>query len=109
MIMRKYETLLLISPELNEAERKAVLEIVQGVVLREKGELMLVDDWGVRDLAYPVRKHMRGHYIRLEYSAPGSIVAELERIIRITDGIDKFITVRLDENETALTTAEADA
>ena len=107
MIMRKYETLLLISPELNEAERNVVLETVREVILREKGESVLVDDWGVRDLAYPVRKHMRGHYIRLEYRAPGSVVAELERVIRITEGIDKFITVRLDENKTAAAMAEA--
>ena len=49
----------------------------------------------MRDLAYPVRKQMRGFYVRLVYGAPSQLVAELERIIRITDGIFKFITVRL--------------
>ena len=57
--------------------------------------MLAVDHWGMRDLAYPVRKQMRGYYVRLEYAAPSTLVAELERIIRITDGIFKFITVRL--------------
>ena len=51
--------------------------------------------WGMRDLAYPVRKQMRGYFVRLEYVAPGDTVAELERVIRISDGVFKFITVKL--------------
>ena len=53
------------------------------------------DHWGMRDLAYPVRKQMRGYFVRLEYVAPGDTVAELERVIRISDGVFKFITVKL--------------
>ena len=44
---------------------------------------------------YPVRKQMRGYFVRLEYVAPGDTVAELERIIRISDGAFKFLTVKL--------------
>ena len=49
----------------------------------------------MRDLAYPVRKQMRGYYVRLEYLAPAAAVAELERNIRISDGVFKFLTVKL--------------
>ena len=49
----------------------------------------------IRDSAYPVRKQMRGYFVRLEYVAPGDTVAELERIIRISDGAFKFLTVKL--------------
>jgi len=94
--MRKFETLLLLSPELNTEERQTILETLTGVVGREQGQMLTVDDWGMRDLAYPVRKVMRGNYVRLEYAAPGGAVAELERIIRITEGIFKFVTVKLD-------------
>jgi len=54
-----------------------------------------VDDWGMRDLAYPVKKQFRGHYVRLEFVGPGEMVTELERNIRIADGIFKFLTVKL--------------
>ena len=49
----------------------------------------------MRDLAYPVQKQMRGFFVRLEYAAPGALVAELERNVRIADGIFKFVTVKL--------------
>ena len=49
----------------------------------------------MRDLAYPVRKQMRGYYVRLEYAGPATLVAELERNIRIADGIFKFVSVKL--------------
>lgn len=93
--MRKFETLLLLSPELAADAREALLTTLSGVVEREQGKMLTADHWGMRDLAYPVRKQMRGYYVRLEYMAPGTTVAELERIIRISDGIFKFVTVKL--------------
>ena len=79
--MRKMETLLLLSPELSVEEREAVLANLGEVIARENGTMLEVDQWGF--------------YVRLVYGAPSQLVAELERIIRITDGIFKFITVRL--------------
>lgn len=93
--MRKFETLLLLSPELAADAREALLTTLSGVVEREQGSMITADHWGMRDLAYPVRKQMRGYYVRLEYTAPGATVAELERIIRISDDIFKFVTVKL--------------
>lgn len=93
--MRKFETLLLLSPELSAENREGILAALGGVIEREKGVVEEVDQWGMRDLAYPVRKQMRGYYVRLVYNGPAALVAELERNIRITDGIFKFVTVKL--------------
>lgn len=93
--MRKFETLLLLSPELSAENREGILAALTGIIEREGGKVDEVDQWGMRDLAYPVRKLMRGFYVRLVYEAPAPLVAELERNIRITDGIFKFITVKL--------------
>ena len=93
--MRKYETLLLLSPELGTEPRTALLESLKAVVEREGGKMTAEDHWGMRDLAYPVKKQMRGFYFRLEYAGPGALVAELERNIRIAEGIFKFVTVKL--------------
>lgn len=112
--MRKYETLLLISPDLTVEAQAEILATLQAIIIREQGKTLYMDDWGVKDLAYPVNKYMRGHYIRLEYAAPGNCVAELERQINITDGVWKFVTVQLSENfvetpEVAEVPAEAPA
>lgn len=68
--MRKFETLLLLSPELSAETREGILTALTGVVERENGVMEEVDHWGMRDLAYPVRKQMRGYYVRLVYQAP---------------------------------------
>ena len=93
--MRKFETLLLLSPELSSEARTSLLEGLKGVIEREGGKVLTEDLWGMRDLAYPVKKQMRGFYVRFEYAGPGTLVAELERNIRIAEGIFKFVTVKL--------------
>ena len=93
--MRKFETLLLLSPELSAANREGIINALTAIIEREKGIMVEVDNWGMRDLAYPVRKLMRGYYVRLVYNAPAELIAELERNVRITDGIFKFVTVKL--------------
>ena len=93
--MRKFETLLLLSPELPGEGRESLLSTLVGIIEREGGSMVEMDHWGMRDLAYPVNKLMRGYYVRLEYNGPAPLVAELERNIRITDGIFKFVTVKL--------------
>jgi small subunit ribosomal protein S6 len=96
--MRKFETMLLFSPELAGEAREKTLTALTGVIEREGGKPLLADHWGMRDLAYPIKKQNRGYYVRLEYLAPGKLVAELERNIRITEGIFRFVTIKLEEN-----------
>ena len=95
--MARYEELLLLSPELGIDECREIVDNLSAVVVREGGNVLKVDDWGVKDTAYPVRKFNRGRYIRMELDMPGKVVAELERNVRIADGIFKFITVKLAE------------
>jgi small subunit ribosomal protein S6 len=95
--MARYEELLLLSPELGIDECREIVDNLSAVVVREGGNVLKIDDWGVKDTAYPVRKFNRGRYIRMEMDMPGKAVAELERNVRIADGIFKFITVKLAE------------
>lgn len=92
-----YETLLLLSPELGSEGSSEVLENLSGIIERDGGLILKNDDWGIKELAYPVRKQTRGHYVRLEYSLPPGKVSEFERNIRNADGIFKFITVKLEQ------------
>lgn len=94
-MISRYEELLLMSPELGTEECREIVNNLGAIVEREGGKVVTIDDWGVKDTAYPVRKFNRGHYVRMEMEMPRKAVAELERNVRITDGIFKFITVRL--------------
>jgi len=95
--LRHYETLILFSPDLNTEERQNILEEVSKVIRGDAGEDPLLDDWGMRQLAYPVRKYARGHYVRLEFPSNGGIIPELERKLRIYEGVLKFLTVKLSD------------
>jgi small subunit ribosomal protein S6 len=69
---------------------------MQEILDQQGGTLIEFDDWGVRKLAYEIRKKGRGHYIRLDYCGEGAVVDEIERFYRIDDRILKFMTVLLE-------------
>ena len=94
--MRKFETMLLVSPELSGEAREGALAVLTGVVEREGGKMLETDHWGMRDLAYPIKKHTRGYYVRLVYLGPPALVAELERNIRINENFYRFVSVKLE-------------
>jgi small subunit ribosomal protein S6 len=58
----------------------------------------MFDDWGIKKLAYEIKKKNRGHYIRLDYGGDGTLVAEMERSFRIDDRVMKFMTILLEES-----------
>ena len=93
--MPSYETLCIFHPELPEARVKELSAWMQKIVEGANGTNVLIDDWGMRDLAHLIRKQRRGYYIRLEYEAPGPTVKELERNLRINENVLRFLsTVR---------------
>ncbi len=91
--MRPYETLIALSHELGD-RKKQLVERLEKVITSNGGVLDATHDWGNRRLAYPIKKQGEAHYYLLEYHADGPVVAELERTLRITEGVLRFITVQ---------------
>ena len=94
--MRRYETVVIVDPDISEDARNALLDRVRETVAKENGFLVEVDEWGGRKLAYPIKKKPRGHYYRLDYCGGGPLVQEMERSFRIDDRVMKFLTVQLE-------------
>jgi len=94
---RLYEILFIADPNLTEPEVDALTEHVQGYAEKEGGKVQKVEKWGKKRLAYNIRKHSEGYYVLLVVEAKPTLVKEVERRIRVTDGVVKFITVRVDE------------
>ena len=99
--MTLYETLFLVHPE-KGTRMKEFIERFKKVVEGQEGTVTQVEEWGIRDLAYKIEKQGRGYYTLLRYQATGRAVDELERNLKLTDGILRYLTVRYDE-EAALT------
>jgi small subunit ribosomal protein S6 len=94
MILNEYELVLILRPDLDDAVTQEVVDKVVSTVAENDGHLLLTDDWGSRKLAYPIKKHLKGHYFLINLLAPAALVTELERRIRITDAVIRFLTVK---------------
>jgi small subunit ribosomal protein S6 len=92
MTAKRYETAILFDPELPEDPRKEFLAKISGVIAGYKGEVLKTDDWGNRKLAYPIGKRANAFYTFLVYTGTRGVVEEVERNIKIFDGILRFLT-----------------
>jgi len=105
--MRTYETIFIIHPEKVGDEYAAVVDKFRNVLTDQGAEILKVDEWGVRKLAYPVKKNARGSYVLVAYEADPNIISEFERRLRIDDAVIKFQTVYLEGGLTATAPAAA--
>ena len=91
--MNKYESVIIINPEVDEAGLKALEEKFTGLI-NENGKVEEVVDLGKRKLAYEIQKNKEAYYMVFKFEANPTLIAELERVYRITDEVLKFITTR---------------
>ncbi len=97
MSERIYEILFIADPNLGEPEVDALADQVQGFVEQAGGKLQKVEKWGKKRLAYAVGRHHEGSYVLLAVEGSGGLVKEVERRLKVTDGIIRYLTVRVDE------------
>jgi small subunit ribosomal protein S6 len=92
--MNCYETLFVTQPTLTDEETKAQIQKILDVVTAQNGEILAINDMGMRKLAYEVKKHKRGYYTVVYYKADGEAIAEIERNLRINENMIKFLSVK---------------
>ncbi len=102
--MRRYETIFVLRPDLGETQTKETIKRFEGLVASGGGELIETDEWGVRELAYKIERERRGYYVRLDYAAPGAVMNEIERNLKISDSVLRYLSVQvaLDADAAAL-------
>ena len=94
--MKHYEVLFILKPTLTEEEVNAKLEFVKEVLVKNGAEIETVVPMGTRKLAYKIKKYERGTYFVIYFKAPTNLIAELERILRITEEVIRFLIVKYD-------------
>ena len=92
--MMYYEVLFIVKPTLTEGETNEKLEFVKGILTKNGGEIESVVPMGTRKLAYAIKKHERGTYFVIYFKAPPSLIAELQRVLCITEDIIRFLIVK---------------
>ncbi|WP_437951389.1 30S ribosomal protein S6 [Sorangium sp. So ce296] len=107
---KEYETIYILRPDIDADGAERIGTRLAEVVTREAGRLTKVETWGRRRLAYDIAKHRRGVYVYLKYLGGGKVVSEVERNLRLADGVLKYQTVlvRNDVEVQGLTVADED-
>src|SRR5580658_3291915 len=104
---RLYEVMFIVRPDVEDEEADKLIESLGNTVKTGGGVIRSAEKLGRRKLAYQVRKFNDGNYILLTVEADGPVILELERRLRVTEQVIKFITVRMDEEEKRLAKVKA--
>jgi small subunit ribosomal protein S6 len=99
---RSYEIMFIVRPDVEETELDKIVETFTGYITQGGGIVRSTEKMGRRRLAYTVQKFNDGFYMLIICEAPAALVSELERRLRVSEPVIKFITVRMDEEEKRL-------
>jgi small subunit ribosomal protein S6 len=97
--MPLYENVFIARQDVSGAQVDTLADSFTQLVADNGGEVRKREYWGLRNLAYRMRKNRKGHYVLLNLSAPPAAVTELERTMRINEDVIRYLTIRVDELE----------
>ncbi|MFC2163681.1 30S ribosomal protein S6 [Acidobacteriota bacterium] len=97
--MRPYETAFLIAPNLPDEDNEKLIDQMAEIVSKKKGNMVNVDKWGKRRLAYPIQKFEEAYYVFFLYEGEPAVLAELERRFKQTEAILRYLTIRTEVKE----------
>lgn len=92
--MPYYETVFIARQELSASQAKTLAEDFCKVITSGGGKVHKMEEWGLRSLAYRIRKNRKGHYILIESDTPPAALLEMERQMRLSDDVLRYISVR---------------
>jgi small subunit ribosomal protein S6 len=101
-----YETMYILRPDLNEEAVDAAIGKYQTLLQEQGGSLLETQHRGKRRLAYEIDRHREGIYIQMNYNGPGTVIAPLERSMRLSDEVIRYLTVK---QEVEATSSDTDA
>ena len=93
--MRRYETIFIARPNVGEDEIEAITAKATSTIESDGGTILRVNNWGLRKLAYLIKKENQGYYVYIDYAGVPESIAEIERVFRIDDRVLKYLTVKL--------------
>ena len=100
--MRSYELMYILDPTMDDDSSKALVGKIEDLMTKQGVAIDSTEPWGKRRLAYRLKGHWEGNYVLSHLKAAPEAISEMERRLRVTDGILRFLTVRVDEEQAKL-------
>ncbi len=97
-MQKQYETVFIMTPVLSDEQMKETVKKFKSLLVDNKAEIVFENNWGLKKLAYPIKKLSTGFYHLIEYKADGSIIADIELAFKRDERILRFLTVALDKH-----------
>lgn len=94
--MTNYESVIIARQDLGASQVQDIVNNLGDVIKAQGGEVVRVDNWGLKNLAYRIKKNRKGYYVLLNISAPATAISEFERVMRINEDIIRYMTVKVD-------------
>jgi len=105
--VRSYELIFIVHPDVDGDDLTAVVDRVQELVKRDGGQVVKIEPWGMRRLAYPIQKRWEGQYVLMQLEMEPQGVSALERSLRLTEQIMRHLVVRVERAAPATEPVEA--
>jgi small subunit ribosomal protein S6 len=96
-MLNQYETVFIVTPVLSEAQMKEAVSKFKNFLTEHGAKIILVENWGLRKLAYPIQKKTTGFYTMIEFGADSSLIEKLETEYRRDERIIRFLTFKMDK------------
>lgn len=91
--MRSYELVFILNADMEDEATEAAVNKFTGLIEKNGGELVKIDKWGKRRLAYPINKRNEGYYVLVNFKAEPAVSHEVERVLRITDEVIRHMVI----------------
>ena len=97
--MALYEHVFLARQDLSQAQVDALATTATEIIESNQGKVSKTETWGLKNLAYKIKRNRKAHFVLLNFEASGDVVAELERQTQINEDVIRYMTIRVDEHE----------
>ncbi len=97
--MPSYESVLIARQDISAQQVEGLSESLQTIITENGGTVAKHEYWGLRNLAYRIKKNRKGHYVLMHLDAPSAAIAEMERNLRINEDVIRYMTIRIDQSD----------
>ena len=95
--MPYYETVFIARQDLSDTQVKSLTGACEKIIKDAGGKIAKIENWGLRSLAYRIKKNRKGHYVLIESDTPAEAIIEMERTLRLNEDVLRYMTIKLDE------------